>query len=57
VSFLLEKSNNRIKPLKILEEFDKMKNKFEPDLKSKIKCSNLTLNSDYNFEMNCSAFS
>jgi len=43
VTFLLDKSINRLKPLEIFSEFDKLKNDFDPFEKTKIKCFNITL--------------
>jgi hypothetical protein len=41
ISFLLDRTENKVRPLKILEEFDKLKNEFEPINKSRIRCSNI----------------
>jgi len=41
--FLIEKTNNKNDPVQILNEFDKIKNKFAPILKSKIKCENINI--------------
>jgi hypothetical protein len=38
ISFLLDKTDNKMRPLDILEEFDKLKNEFEPINKSRIQC-------------------
>lgn len=57
ISFLLDRTNNKIRPLEILEEFDKLKNEFEPINKSRIRCFNVLIDWDYNLEISCSAYS
>jgi len=56
-TFLLDKSKNRTKPLEILAEFDKLKNIFEPIDKSKVICSDISINSKSEFEAICEAYS
>lgn len=55
--FLLEKSQDRLRPLKILEEFDKLKNTFAPIDTSEISCYDLTMNSQNILQITCDAFS
>ncbi len=56
VSFLLEKWETRLRPLKILSEFDAMKDKFSSVDKSEITCYNITIESDI-ISMSCDSFS
>jgi uncharacterized membrane protein len=57
VTFLLHRTENKLRSLEILEEFDKLKNEFEPINKSRLKCSNISINSSYILKMSCSAYS
>jgi hypothetical protein len=58
VIFLNEKSQDKLKVLWILEEFDKLKNDFTTLEKDKIQCKNIEISWKYNtISMNCSAFS
>lgn len=57
VVFLADKSENKLKVLSILEEFDKLKNEFTKD-KQKIQCSNIVIDKKTNnLSMNCISFS
>jgi len=56
VKFLLNKTQNRLKPLIILEEFDKIKNKFASWDKWQIKCSGISINSDNLLSISCTAY-
>lgn len=56
VSFILDKSNSRLKPLEILNEFDKMKNIFSPTDKSEISCYDINI-LDHVISMTCDSFS
>ncbi len=57
ISFLIDKSKTRVKPLELLAEFDRLKNEFEPYEKSKIICSDLVFSAGNNFKIKCEAFS
>jgi hypothetical protein len=51
------KTESKLKILKILEQFDKIKNDFEPMEKDKIKCHNIEINNQNIFKTKCEAFS
>lgn len=57
VKFLVEKTDDKLKPLDIMSDFDKLKNSFVAWDKWQIKCSNLEIDKDSNFSMSCSAYS
>jgi len=57
VSFLLNKTKNKLKVLDILSKFDKIKNDFSPLNKTRIKCEEININSNNEFTIKCSAFS
>jgi len=57
ISFLLDRSKNREKPLEILSEFDRLKNIFEPLDKSEIECSNIVINGKSELFADCNAYS
>ncbi len=57
VIFLLEKWDSRLRPLKILSLFDDLKNKFEPLLKSKILCFDLSITDKSILTASCYAYS
>jgi len=57
VSFLINKTKNKLHVLKVLSEFDKMKNDFSPLNKTRIKCSDLIIDSNNEITMDCSAYS
>jgi len=57
VLFLLNKSDNRLKPLKIIKDFDNLKNKFESINKSKLKCSKIDILANWTLSLDCEAFS
>lgn len=57
VNFLLNKTINRLKPLEIFSEFDRLKNEFEPFEKTRIKCFNITFEKWNLVRMHCSAYS
>ena len=57
VSFLLDTSESRLRPLKILSAFDVLKNKFEPIDKSKIQCFDLVIRDDMTLSARCEAYS
>jgi len=57
VIFLLEKWDSRLRPLKILSLFDDLKNKFEPLLKSKILCFDLSITDKSILSASCYAYS
>ncbi len=56
VVFLLDKSENKKNPLKLLSEFDKAKNTFLWNDRLKIQCKNINV-TDSMFTANCDAFS
>ena len=53
--FIIDKSKNKNDPIKILNEFDILKNEFTYD-KDRIKCENIIIEADI-LEANCSSFS
>ena len=57
VSFLLEKTNSRVKPLEILSAFDEIKTAFAPRDKLEISCYNITITSDNVLDISCDIFS
>lgn len=57
VTFLLDKSKNRVLPLEILTSFDFLKSSFEPYEKGKIKCFNINISSNNVVDMTCEAYS
>ncbi|MFC1797711.1 hypothetical protein ACFLY2_00560 [Patescibacteria group bacterium] len=58
VIFLADKSDNKLQVLSILEEFDNLKNAFDPVVKEKIQCDSIVIDSSkQNISMSCSAFS
>lgn len=56
VSFLLEKSDTRLKPLEILVAFDNIKNIFSPTDKEEISCYDMFI-SDNMLNITCDAYS
>jgi len=57
VSFLINKTKDKLRVLDILSEFDKMKNDFSPLNKTRIKCIDLNINVENEITMECSAYS
>jgi len=57
VNFLLNSSDSRLKPMKILSDFDELKNKFEPIDKSKIQCFDIVIRDDMTLSARCEAYS
>ena len=57
IIFLREKSETKLPVLKILEEFDDLKNNFESIEKNKIKCFDISIDNKYIFQANCEAYS
>lgn len=58
VSFLLDKTEDRLKTLEIISEFDKLKNEYTWFEKRKITCENFSIDSSKNtLTANCSAYS
>ncbi len=55
--FLVDKEVNRMQPLKVLEEFDTLKNEFEPALKWRIQCKNIRISWNSIIEIECDAYS
>lgn len=57
VSFLLEKTNNRTRPLEMLVAFDDLKNKFAPVDKKELRCYNISILEGNILDITCDAFS
>lgn len=57
VLFLSDRSKNRFKALKILSEFDVLKNTFESVNKNRISCSNIQLTAPGWLSLSCDMFS
>lgn len=57
VSFLLDSSVSRLRPLEILEEFDKMQAQFTPIDKLEVYCPSIFLKSDMTLELTCVSYS
>lgn len=57
IVFLVDKSKNRLKPLKILEEFDNLKKTYTQLDKWKITCENVEIKQWNVLTLSCSAFS
>lgn len=55
--FLITKSNERLKVLNIIEEFEKMKNEYSYVDKDKIVCKDIVIDSKNVFKANCEAYS
>ncbi len=60
IAFLVQKSQNKLKPLEILAEFDRIKNEFignsDEDIKDEIVCENIKIK-DNILEASCNAYS
>lgn len=56
VIFLLTKSDNRLKPLEILEKFDDLKTAYQPLEKSRIQCYNIVIDENNTISVKCDAF-
>jgi hypothetical protein len=58
VTFLLDKSNNRLQIIEVLERFDSLKKDFLNVDKSRIQCRNIDINSvDKILNLTCDAYS
>lgn len=57
VVFLLDKSNSRLQPTPILEEFDALKLEFSSSDKVDLQCSNLSIVSGGNLSVSCDLYS
>jgi hypothetical protein len=57
VIFLKNASDLKTPVLKILEEFDTLKNTFEPVEKEKIKCYDIEIDHENIFQARCDVFS
>lgn len=57
ILFLLDKTENRLSPLSILSDFDKLKNEFEPINKWKLVCFNILIEGDGTLSVECDAYS
>jgi len=56
VSFILEKSENRLTPLRMLENFDEIKNIFSPTDKWEIACYDIAISNNI-LDITCDSFS
>lgn len=56
VSFLLDKTDTRLKPFDILEEFDRLKNEFETQDKTALSCYDIIIRDDL-LTLTCDAYS
>lgn len=57
VEFLLESERKRLRPIDILNSFDKLKFQFSPDDKSDIVCSNIDINEEKVLSISCVIYS
>lgn len=57
ISFLLNSSTSRLRPLDLLNQFDRLKNDFSPNDKRVIRCDNIEINNNNIATFNCSAYS
>jgi hypothetical protein len=58
VTFLLDKSKNRLQIIEVLEKFEFLKKDFLQISKSRIQCRNITINSvEKVLEVTCDAYS
>lgn len=57
ITFLLDRSRNRVTPLKVLAQFDKRKNQFEWIEKSRIQCKDISISEESILTMMCDAYS
>ncbi len=57
VSFLLDRTKNRVKPLEIISKFDLLKNKFDIFEKARIQCNNFIIDKNNFLKMTCVAYS
>lgn len=58
VMFIADKSNNKLRVLSIIEEFDNLKNEFDKIDKQKIQCKNIIIDSKKSIiSLNCFAYS
>lgn len=58
VIFLVDKSNSRLKPLTILQDFDKIKKEFTSSFeRSNVDCSNIIISEDNIMSLDCDIFS
>lgn len=53
ITFLLNMTKNRLRPMKIIEEFDILKNNFEPDDLKKIECNDINISDDFILSIDC----
>ncbi|USN57956.1 MAG: hypothetical protein H6767_06465 [Candidatus Peribacteria bacterium] len=56
VAFLVEQSDERIRPIEVLSAFDTLKNEFEPILKSNIQCRDFVISEGNVLKAKCEAF-
>ena len=56
-TFLLEKTDERLRPMTILSEFDELKLKFAPEDKSEVSCYNIVITGTNNIKLSCDIYS
>ena len=56
-TFLLEKTESRLRPTSILWEFDELKSKFAPNDKSEVSCYNIIIENSSTMKLSCDIFS
>lgn len=57
ILFLTNKSKDKFDPIKIISEFDTLKNKFEPFDKSRVVCNNLNVTNENKLQTTCIFYS
>lgn len=57
VTFLLDKTENRVRPTEILKSFDEIKNSYSPIDKQEILCYDLEISSERILSLSCDVFS
>lgn len=57
IIFLLTKAEEKAQYIKILSEFDRLKNTFASTDKNRIFCSNISINKDLEMELECEVYS
>lgn len=57
ITFLLNKTESRLRPLEILSSFDWLKNKFESIDKLKVQCFDIVIKDDMTLDARCEAYS
>lgn len=57
VSFLLDKSQNRLRPAEILKDFDEVKSQYSSVDKSEIQCNDITISGEWLLDISCDVYS